>query len=104
MITFTDVTKRYGRREALSHVTATLVPGEVTLLLGANGAGKSTLLRCLLGVTEFEGQIRVDDLDPIADGPAVRALIGYMPQSGGLHLDLTVERRRSGTAHPGAGQ
>ena len=91
MITFDDVTKRFGRREAVANLTATIFPGEVTLLLGANGAGKSTLLRCLLGVTEFEGEIRIDGLDPIADGPAARALIGYMPQSGGLHLDLTVD-------------
>ena len=46
MIEITDVTKRYGRRVALSAVSLTLHPGEVTLLLGANGAGKSTLLRC----------------------------------------------------------
>ena len=91
MITFTDVTKRYGRREAVSHVTAVLRPGEIALLLGPNGAGKSTLLRCLLGVIEFEGEIRVHGLDPFRDGPAARALVGYMPQSGGLHLDLTVE-------------
>jgi ABC-type Mn2+/Zn2+ transport system ATPase subunit/ABC-type transport system involved in multi-copper enzyme maturation permease subunit len=92
MIEFHDVTKRYGRREAVAHVTAMLRAGEITLLLGANGAGKSTLLRCLLGITDFEGQIRVDGLDPIADGPAVRALIGYMPQTGGFHPDLTVEQ------------
>ena len=90
MIECHDVTKRYGRREAVAQVTATVRAGEVTLLLGANGAGKSTLLRCLLGVTAFDGRISVGGLDPIADGPAVRALIGYVPQSGGLHPDLTV--------------
>ena len=67
------------------------MPGEITLLLGANGAGKSTLLRCLLGVTDFEGDIRVAGRDPLRDGRAVRSLVGYMPQSGGLHLDLTVD-------------
>ena len=91
MITVTDVTKRYGRRTALSSVSLTLHAGEVTLLLGPNGAGKSTLLRCLLGITDFEGEIRVSGLDPRVDGWAVRSLIGYMPQTGGLHPDLTVE-------------
>jgi Cu-processing system permease protein len=90
MIQIRNVTKRYGRRVALDGVTLTLRPGDITLLLGANGAGKSTLLRCLLGITGFEGQIAVAGLDPIADGPAVRARIGYMPQTGGLHGDLTV--------------
>jgi Cu-processing system permease protein len=90
MIEIANVTKRYGRRVALSNVSLTLRPGEITLLLGANGAGKSTLLRCLLGVTDFEGDIRVAGRDPLTHGREVRSLVGYMPQSGGLHLDLTV--------------
>jgi Cu-processing system permease protein len=90
MIEICDLSKRYGRREALAGVSLTLRPGEITLLLGANGAGKSTLLRCLLGITSFEGSISVFGRDPLSDGRGVRAMIGYMPQSGGLHLDLTV--------------
>ena len=90
MIEIRRVTKRYGRRVALADVSLTIMPGEVTLLLGANGAGKSTLLRCLLGITDYEGSISVDHLDPLKDGCAVRSAIGYMPQSGGLHVDLTV--------------
>jgi ABC-type multidrug transport system ATPase subunit/ABC-type transport system involved in multi-copper enzyme maturation permease subunit len=90
MIEIRNVSKRYGRRVALSGVSLTLQPGEVTLLLGANGAGKSTLLRCILGITDFAGAVRVEGLDPLRDGPSVRALIGYMPQTGGLHPDLTV--------------
>jgi ABC-type Mn2+/Zn2+ transport system ATPase subunit/ABC-type transport system involved in multi-copper enzyme maturation permease subunit len=64
----------------------------VTLLLGANGAGKSTLLRCMLGIIDFDGDIRVAGLDPMTDGCTVRALIGYMPQTGGLHPDLSVRQ------------
>ena len=91
MIEIQNVSKTFGKRVALDGVSFTVQPGEVTLLLGANGAGKSTLLRCLLGITSYEGSIRVAGLDPLADGRAVRALVGYMPQSGGLHPDLTVE-------------
>jgi len=91
MIDIQGISKRYGKRCALSNVSMQIRPGEVTLLLGANGAGKSTLLRCLLGITGFEGAIRVAGLDPLLDGRAVRAQIGYMPQTGGLHPDLTVE-------------
>ena len=91
MITIQNVTKTFGRRAALDRVSLTFEPGEVTLLLGANGAGKSTLLRCLLGIAEFDGEIRVDGLDPLKNGRDVRALIGYMPQTGGLHPDLTAE-------------
>lgn len=90
MIEVRNLTKRYGRRDALTDVSLTLQPGTITLLLGANGAGKSTLLRCLLGIIDYGGSITVGGLDPIEDGCAVRAAIGYMPQSGGLHVDLTV--------------
>lgn len=90
MIDIRNLTKRYGKRVALANVSLTVRPGIVTLLLGANGAGKSTLLRCLLGITDYEGSISVDGFDPISDGCAVRSAIGYMPQSGGLHGDLTV--------------
>jgi Cu-processing system permease protein len=89
MIELRNVTKRFGRRVALDDVSLALPAGQVTLLLGPNGAGKSTLLRCLLGITGYDGVIAVDGLDPLHDGCAVRGAIGYMPQSGGLHADLT---------------
>jgi len=91
MIEIRDVSKCYGLRAAISNVSLTLRPGEVTMLLGANGAGKSTLLRCVLGITEYEGSISVAGLDPLEEGERVRALVGYMPQTGGLHPDLTVD-------------
>jgi ABC-type multidrug transport system ATPase subunit len=91
MIEIQSVSKRYGKRQALDAVSVQINAGEIALLLGANGAGKSTLLRCLLGITEFEGTIRVAGVNPLVDGRRVRALVGYMPQSGGLHPDLTVE-------------
>ena len=90
MIEIQNVSKSYGRRQALAGLSIQVHPGEVTLLLGANGAGKSTLLRSVLGISGYEGDIRVGGLDPLTRGEAVRALVGYMPQSGGLHPDLTV--------------
>lgn len=91
MITIQGVSKRFGARPVLSDVSFAVEPGEVTLLLGANGAGKSTLLRCILGLQSFDGAIAVSGRDPRSDGTTVRSLIGYMPQSGGLHGDLTVD-------------
>lgn len=90
MIVLRHLSKRYGDRPALDGVSLTLRPGEVTVLLGANGAGKSTLLRCLLGITAFEGDVQVHGRDPLRDGRAVRALIGYVPQNGGLDPHRTV--------------
>jgi ABC-2 type transport system ATP-binding protein/nitrous oxidase accessory protein len=90
MIHVEGLAKRFGRVTALENLHLHVARGEMLLLLGANGAGKSTLLRCLLGILSYQGAIRVDGLDPLADGREVRRRIGYMPQSGGLYPDLSV--------------
>jgi heme ABC exporter ATP-binding subunit CcmA len=90
MIRIEGLTKDYGATRVLAGVDLELEAGEVLLLLGTNGAGKSTLFRCLLGLVDYEGSVRVDGLDPLEEGRAVRQRIGYMPQSAGLHGDLTV--------------
>ena len=75
------VTVTYGRQTALAAVTAEFSPG-ATGLLGPNGAGKSTLLKALLGfVRPNAGTLRALDLDVARRPLAVRARIGYMPES-----------------------
>lgn len=80
MITVTGLAKRYGGRPVFDSVTFTVPRGGSTALWGANGAGKSTTLRCLLGLTRFEGEARVDGLDPRTDPREVRRRVGYVPQ------------------------
>jgi ABC-2 type transport system ATP-binding protein len=50
MIEVQDLTKRYGRKLAVDHLTFTVSPGQVTGFLGPNGAGKSTTMRLILGL------------------------------------------------------
>ncbi|MGW0813182.1 ABC transporter ATP-binding protein [Streptomyces viridiviolaceus] len=45
-----DLTKEYGTRRAVDHLTFTVRPGRVTGFLGPNGAGKSTTMRLVLGL------------------------------------------------------
>ncbi|MFJ9247549.1 ABC transporter ATP-binding protein [Streptomyces sp. NPDC101776] len=45
-----DLTKEYGIRRAVDHVTFDVRPGKVTGFLGPNGAGKSTTMRLVLGL------------------------------------------------------
>jgi ABC-2 type transport system ATP-binding protein len=75
------VTVIYGKNQALKNVSAKFAKGAVGLL-GPNGAGKSTMLKALLGfVKPDQGKMTVLDLD-VAQAPlAIRARIGYMPES-----------------------
>ena len=50
MIEARDLTKRYGQKLAVNHLSFTVEPGKVTGFLGPNGAGKSTTMRLLLGL------------------------------------------------------
>ena len=75
------VSVRYGRSFALRDVTASFPPGAVGLL-GPNGAGKSTMLKSLLGfVVPDQGEMRVLGRDVRHSALAIRARIGYMPES-----------------------
>ena len=75
------VSVAYGRQAALHAVTAEFVPGAVGLL-GPNGAGKSTLLKALLGfVRPDSGALHALGFDVSRQPLAVRARIGYMPES-----------------------
>jgi ABC-2 type transport system ATP-binding protein len=61
MIELEGLTKRYGEKLAVDHLTFTVRPGVVTGFLGPNGAGKSTTMRMMLGLDRpTEGQVRID--------------------------------------------
>ncbi|WP_375384157.1 ABC transporter ATP-binding protein [uncultured Microbacterium sp.] len=50
MIVAEDLTKRFGDKTAVDHVSFTVQPGRVTGFLGPNGAGKSTTMRMIVGL------------------------------------------------------
>jgi ABC-2 type transport system ATP-binding protein len=53
------VSKSYGARRAVDTVSFTVQPGRIVGLIGPNGAGKTTLFKAMLGLTPFEGELRV---------------------------------------------
>jgi ABC-2 type transport system ATP-binding protein len=97
-IAASDVTKRYGRREALRGVSFAARAGEVLAVIGPNGAGKTTLLSILAG------------LQPPTSGTVSRAAheVGWVPQSPAVYAKLSVAEnlrlfaRLEKVADPGA--
>src|SRR5581483_6855299 len=55
-----NLSKRYGRVEAVRGISFRIAPGEIFGLLGPNGAGKTTTLECLVGLRAPDaGELRV---------------------------------------------
>ena len=83
------LTKDYGPVLALDALTVEIGPG-VTGLVGANGAGKSTLLKILLGLVPASGgRAEVLGHDIAAEGTAIRAKVGYLPEHDCLPPDVS---------------
>lgn len=80
LVAIDDVTKWFGHKIALDHVTFSVPPGQICGLLGPNGAGKTTLFRLLMGILKATtGSIVIDGLDAFEKRVEVKRLIGFLP-------------------------
>jgi len=86
------LTKRFGDFTAVDAIDVEVYRGEAFGFLGPNGAGKSSTMRmigCVSPVTG--GTLQVLGMDPVTDGPRIRARLGVVPQEDTLDLELTVQ-------------
>ncbi|HYN93072.1 MAG TPA: ATP-binding cassette domain-containing protein [Pilimelia sp.] len=89
MIEISDLTKRYGTKTAVDHLTVTVRPGVVTGFLGPNGAGKSTTMRMVLGLDRpTGGQVRVNGR-PYAAHRAPLREVGALLDAKAIHPGRT---------------
>jgi len=81
MIEVTNLTKNYGKVEAVRGVSFSVRPGEVFGLLGPNGAGKSTTINILCGlVAASSGSARVGGFDISTEPTQAKRILGVVPQ------------------------
>ena len=95
-----DLRKRFGRNVALDGIDLDIADRQIFGVVGPDGAGKTTLLRTLAGLLEVEAKsARVFGIDLVADDiTELKAKVGYVPQSFGLHRDLSVAENLRFTA------
>jgi lipooligosaccharide transport system ATP-binding protein len=91
MIRARGLVKRFGAFTAVDGIDFELYRGEAFGFLGPNGAGKSSTMRMIGCVSPPSGgELSILGLDPVADGPVIRARLGVVPQEDTLDLELTV--------------
>jgi ABC-2 type transport system ATP-binding protein len=87
-----QLTRHFGATVAVDQLSLQIRRGEVYGFLGHNGAGKTTTIRLINGVLKpSSGAVRVLDLDPEVDGPAVRQRTGVLTETPALDDRLTAQ-------------
>jgi iron complex transport system ATP-binding protein len=92
MLEARDITVTYGSRPAVSAVSLTLAPHQVTAIIGPNGAGKSTMLRTLNGGLEpASGQLLLDGRSLSSySRRAIARRVAVVAQEADLRFPVTV--------------
>src|SRR3954469_1955313 len=90
-----DLSVGYGDFVLLEHVSFTVKPGEVFVILGGSGSGKSTILKHMIGLYEpLAGRVLIDGDDMVSSSGSARQAIlrkiGVMYQAGALFGSMTL--------------
>jgi ABC-2 type transport system ATP-binding protein len=86
-----DLSHQYSKDWAIQNISFEIKKNRILGLLGSNGAGKSTTMNILCGVlNQTHGNIFIDGINLKENPVEAKKLIGFLPQTPPLHLDLTV--------------
>ena len=87
-----NISKHYGKVQALKEVSFSVKKGEVFGLIGPDGAGKTSMFRILCSLLlPKAGTATVDGFDVVSQMEEVRKRVGYMQGRFSLYQDLTIE-------------
>lgn len=90
MIKIENLSKKFGKLQALNNISLQCNKGECIALIGPNGCGKTTLIKTILGmVVPNSGNIYFNN-NAILNDVDYRKHIGYMPQIGHYPENMTI--------------
>jgi ABC-2 type transport system ATP-binding protein len=84
--------KSYGGKTAVNGIDFRVEPGRIVGLIGRNGAGKTTVLKALLGLTPYDGSLRVLGRDPSTERDALMREVSYIADTAVLPKWLRVHQ------------
>ncbi len=91
MLSVQNVSKSFGRINALRGVSFQVERGEIIGVLGPNGAGKTTLMRLMTGFfPPTSGRVMLGGVNVARPGSPARKKIGYLPENNPLYRDMSV--------------
>ena len=86
MLHIENITKRYGDKAAVDHLTLSIAPGEICGFIGHNGAGKTTTIKICCGILQpDEGRVLVNGTCVQDDPIACKRVIAYIPDNPDLY-------------------
>lgn len=100
------LSKRFGRREILKGLDFDIPAGRIYGLVGHNGAGKTTTLNAILGLSSYEGTVRVLGEDPFAKRAKLMENVAFISDVASLPRFLRVRELFAllGNIHPNFSQ
>lgn len=91
MIEVRNLSKCFGQKMAVDHISFSVEKGEVLGFLGPNAAGKSTTMRMITGfLTPTSGTAVIGGEDIVNSSLAAREKIGYLPENAPAYSEMTV--------------
>ena len=92
MIIASNVSKKFGKLQALDNVSVTCNKGECIALIGPNGSGKTTLIKSILGMVVCDSGFITFNGKNIKHHWQYRENIGYMPQIGRYPDNMSIRQ------------
>ena len=90
MLEAIDLTKKYGKHEALCQLNLTVEKGEIFCLLGQNGAGKTTTINLFLGLIQpTSGEALLNGIAVKPNNNTTTKMIAYIPEVVQLYGNLS---------------